>query len=140
MRLVGVSNSSSSKNLSEGFVELYLNGMWGTICDDYFDMTDAQVICRHLGFADAMAAFSRGSINNKEGPIWMDNVHCKGNESSVFQCPHNGVGLHNCVHGEDAGVVCLPSQNPILERGNYSYSNNKTDHNFCNLVLYLKRV
>ena len=40
------------------------------------------------------------------GPIHMDNVFCVGTESALFECSHNGFDNHNCIHREDAGVVC----------------------------------
>ena len=36
----------------------------------------------------------------------MDNLGCVGTETRLVDCPHNGVGLHNCVHAEDASVRC----------------------------------
>ena len=39
-------------------------------------------------------------------PIWLDNVECNGTEGLLLECPHQGLGHHDCGHDEDAGVIC----------------------------------
>ena len=92
--------------VAEGRIEVLLssNEAWGTICDDHFDYADAQVICRMLGYAGTLRVQSFGAGS---GPIWFDDVACEGDESSILECGHAGLGDSNCGHAEDIGVVCL---------------------------------
>ena len=41
------------------------------------------------------------------GEIWLDNVDCIGNETQLMMCTAQPNGIHNCDHGEDAGILCL---------------------------------
>ena len=94
----------------EGRVEILYSGSWGTVCDDSWDMNDARVACRELGYPDAASALQSAHFGAGSGEIWLDNVNCAGSEDSIENCPHNGWGSHNCGHGEDASVVCSSKQ------------------------------
>ena len=103
VRLVSPTNS-----LSSGRVEVFYNGTWETICDDSWDLQDADVVCRQLGYNGALSAPRAAAFEQGTGPIWLDDVGCFGNEKSVLQCRHQGWGVENCGHSKDAGVVCRP--------------------------------
>ena len=89
-----------------GRVEVYHDGQWGTVCDDFWDTNDARVACRQLGFSGATRQYQSAYYGEGSGPIWLDDVHCAGGEASLSSCNHNGWEIHNCGHGEDASVVC----------------------------------
>ncbi|XP_078670161.1 uncharacterized protein LOC144910683 isoform X26 [Branchiostoma floridae x Branchiostoma belcheri] len=108
IRLVG----GSRRN--EGRVEIRLgNGEWGTICDDSFDINDANVVCRQLGYGLAESYESSFYFGYGSGPIWLDEVECEGDEKNLLDCPSFGWGRHDCDHSEDVGVVCLVQCEPI---------------------------
>ena len=86
---------------------MFLKGQWGTVCDDYWGIKDADVVCRELGYSGALYAYCCANFGDGEGQILMDDVKCVGNETSFSQCSHKGVGIHNCLHSEDAGVACI---------------------------------
>ena len=91
----------------EGRVEVFYNGAWGTVCDDIWNLNNARVVCRQLGYSDAFSAPQSAHFGAGSGQIWLDDVNCVGSEYSIENCPHIGWGSHNCNHNEDAGVVCL---------------------------------
>ena len=88
----------------EGRVEGNHFGVWGTVCDDYLDLQDAMVVCCQLGYGTAVSAL--GAYGGGRGPIWYYDVRCSGHEDNLTQCGHSSLGVHDCDHSEDAGVIC----------------------------------
>jgi deleted-in-malignant-brain-tumors protein 1 len=101
---------------SEGRVEVCYNGLWGTVCDDFWSQTDAAVVCNQLNYSSFGAlAYSQAFFGQGSGPINFDDVQCLGPEDNLLQCNFNP--QHNCLHSEDAGVRCVevsPSVSPSV--------------------------
>uniref|UniRef100_A0A8C0WTX9 SRCR domain-containing protein n=1 Tax=Castor canadensis TaxID=51338 RepID=A0A8C0WTX9_CASCN len=106
---------TSGSHQCEGRVEVHYNGSWGTVCDDSWDLRDAQVVCRQLGCGGPVAALGRAHFKRGMGPIALDDMECMGTETKLWQCLHSGWFSHNCGHHEDAGVIC--SREPSSELG-----------------------
>ena len=122
---------------NEGRVEICSNSIWGTVCDDLWDTADANVACRQLGFSPTglfcaydftyqygsvtihffltgATALQRAPFGRGTGPILLDNIGCSGSETQLVDCINSGIGIHNCDHIEDAGVVCQCKQFHLL--------------------------
>ena len=131
LRLVGGVMTTEDGRLCEGRLEIYYNGAWGTICDDYWNEEEADVACRQLGFAGGSVVdpsrFIAGSTREAgyfpqgTGPIWLDDVQCTGNESGLLQCPsyRSGAAVTRCRHWEERGAAVREAQCAVdFRRGN----------------------
>ncbi|XP_041672888.1 deleted in malignant brain tumors 1 protein-like isoform X2 [Cheilinus undulatus] len=98
--------SGSGSTPCSGRVEIFSDGTWGTVCDDDWDLNDAEVVCRQLNCGTALRAPGSSLFGEGSDPILLDEVACSGNEKTITECRHNGFRNHNCGHSEDAGVVC----------------------------------
>nr|XP_020476635.1 galectin-3-binding protein [Monopterus albus] len=115
-----------SASISEGRVEVYHDGKWGTVCDDGWDMAEAQVVCRQLRFPGAKSSVAGSDYGQATGPIWLDDINCKGTENHLFTCGFKGWGISDCTHKEDVGVICETASNNMAI-GDFSSS---LDHSF----------
>uniref|UniRef100_A0A8I3WPR2 Scavenger receptor cysteine-rich type 1 protein M130 n=1 Tax=Callithrix jacchus TaxID=9483 RepID=A0A8I3WPR2_CALJA len=96
----------SGGNKCSGRIEIKFQGQWGTVCDDNFNMDHASVVCKQLECGSAISFSGSAHFGEGSGPIWFDDLVCSGNESTLWNCKHQGWGKHNCDHAEDAGVIC----------------------------------
>jgi len=102
------SSSISDVRLSNGdhgILEVYAQGVWGTVCDDWFESADLEVTCRMLGRSPGEILESGSSLYDSY-PILLDNVECDGNEATLNECAHNAIGDHNCGQSELVAIRC----------------------------------
>ena len=115
----------SSCNGDCGRVEVLHSGSWGYVCDDKFDDKDAAVVCRQLcsslgscsgAGATVVPASEYGDVSGGGGKIWLDDLECSGDETTLGDCRHHaqGWGVHDCGDWEYVGVCCPGSGLPEL--------------------------
>eukprot|EP00092_Neocalanus_flemingeri_P022918 GFUD01024846.1.p1 GENE.GFUD01024846.1~~GFUD01024846.1.p1 ORF type:complete len:622 (-),score=175.45 GFUD01024846.1:199-2064(-) len=80
---------------------VYMDGK--PVCDDGWDRNAARVACRELGFADGEPTVG-SQYGNVEDDMAMDEISCRGDESSLYECDYTS--LDDCGGAEGAGVVC----------------------------------
>lgn len=116
---------AGSTDAGSGRVEILVGDQWGTICDVFWGLADAEVVCRDLGYTGALQAtggackFPCMHVNHQlvfafvildfgqgMGPIHRTQVLCQGFEPNLFTCPSQ-LETSSCDHSMDAGVICL---------------------------------
>nr|XP_021330840.1 scavenger receptor cysteine-rich type 1 protein M130-like [Danio rerio] len=93
-------------NQCSGRLEVYHNAVWGSVCDDLWDFSDAQVVCRQLGCGAALRADGNSAFGAGEGVVWLNRVQCRGNELHLWDCPLSLNNHTDCSHKEHAGLTC----------------------------------
>ena len=92
-------------SLYEGRVEVYYNGIWGTVCtNDGWNYKYASLVCAQLGFGSSgeTANFETGT-----GTVLLEISECSLNLTFPAGCSHYGVGITvRCGHSKDVGVKC----------------------------------
>ena len=90
----------------KGRVEIFILGHWGTICDWYWNLESATVVCHQLGYLRAVGAPRSAAFGAGSGPSWYNWVQCTGTEHSLVDCRNSGLTGTACSHSQDAGVIC----------------------------------
>ena len=94
-------------NSHSGVIEILYSGSWGRVCDDEWDLLDATVACRQLGYSYALTAHEGKDVFGVgSATIILDDLKCTGEELSLFECNHRGYNTHDCTLNENAGVTC----------------------------------
>ena len=98
------SNPNSLTLLGNKATEGILHLNQKPICDDGWNIEAAHVACHQLGFSRAFQATQANQARSDE--FSLDQVKCRGNETSLMECEYLDESKEDCNSGEAAGVVC----------------------------------
>lgn len=90
----------------DGRVEVSLNGVWGRVLDDAWDLRGARVVCRQLGCGQADRAYDAPAPGRGALPVGLSRARCLGTETRLTQCNVSASPLVPAGATRDAGVVC----------------------------------
>ena len=100
-----------------------VNGVWGSVCDQGFDVTDAHVVCQQLGhpelgnnnnnnninfisFISEPFVLNNSTFGPGQYPIVYSNSACGGYENSLSDCKKQTYPNTACSQSNVAGVLC----------------------------------
>ncbi|XP_032396113.1 scavenger receptor cysteine-rich type 1 protein M130 isoform X2 [Etheostoma spectabile] len=87
---------------------------WSSVCEEDFDLQDAEVVCRELG-CGAPSVLQGALYGDMEAPVWTKEFQCRGHESALLDCDSSD--RNTCSSGKAAGLTCSESNNFQLVGG-----------------------
>lgn len=87
---------------------MFSHGVWGRVINSpsYWRKREADIVCRQLGFPEAITAVGYSAFGEGSGPVLMSRVRCRGTEKTLQQCPYRDWVNSDLGSGSEVGVIC----------------------------------
>ena len=95
-------------NNSSGLLEVYFDGEWGFVCDDGWNEVNGDVVCRILGYEDAIS--SSGFHLFSDVNYKLNFINCTGGEGSLLNCTYSPYIPNYCSVYEHVFIRCVPGK------------------------------
>ncbi|XP_066015715.1 fibroblast growth factor receptor 1-A [Pocillopora verrucosa] len=120
-----------------GRVEVFYKGKWGKICTNGWDFNDAQVICRQLGFEEALAEFIGSNVKDGNITSVMVDVSCTGEEVELASCARTDGKLNVPAQcrgdGKGSQALCQPKNKEVLGKENLYFDIGSNEILHCSI-------
>uniref|UniRef100_A0A3B4B1B7 Soluble scavenger receptor cysteine-rich domain-containing protein SSC5D n=1 Tax=Periophthalmus magnuspinnatus TaxID=409849 RepID=A0A3B4B1B7_9GOBI len=71
----GTKRLANGTGRCSGRVEVFHDGQWGTVCDDMWDIHEAEVVCRAMDCGSAQMVTFSAFFGQGDGNIWLDDLN-----------------------------------------------------------------
>ena len=85
---------------------MFYGGVNGLVCGDGWSLNNANVVCRQLGYSEAVKTTATLKSETDLEWYWIGGVECNGDEPRLFDCPSSGFGNADCPSNAIAMVTC----------------------------------
>ena len=75
-------------------------------------VTACNFLCKNVVLSGRAVAHVGGQFSDGQGPIWLDELDCDGDENNLDECNILRRGFSDCRHEEDVGVSCFHRDDP----------------------------
>ncbi|CAH3155132.1 unnamed protein product, partial [Pocillopora meandrina] len=120
-----------------GRVEVFYKGKWAKICRNKWDFNDVKVICRQLGFEEALAEFIGSDIKAEGIPFAMSDVSCTGEEFELASCDRidGKLNIPPQCQSDDKGsqALCQPKNKNVLKRNELYFDIGSREKLYCSI-------
>ena len=89
-----------------GWLEVFYNGTWGSVCRNPMEYITVSLICRQLGCGDSGSLNPSVALREGSRPQWVDGIQCRKTDTSLWQCPSDPWNYTSCSPKEEAYISC----------------------------------
>ncbi|PFX13193.1 Hemicentin-2 [Stylophora pistillata] len=119
-------------------VEVFYKGKWGKICANGWDFNDVKVICRQLGFEEALAEFIGSDVEGENITTVIFDVSCTGNEVELASCTRSDGKLHvpgQCQgDGKGSQALCQPKNKQVMGKKELFFDIGSNENLHCSIL------
>ena len=89
-----------------GWLEVFYNGTWGSVCRSSMKDTTVSIICSQLGCGDSGSLNFSVALREGSRPRWVDGIRCQNTDTSLWLCPSDPWNCSSCSPKEEAYISC----------------------------------
>ncbi|OWK04066.1 hypothetical protein Celaphus_00013944 [Cervus elaphus hippelaphus] len=88
-----------------GWLEVFYNGTWGSVCHSPMDDITVSMICRQLGCGDSGTLSSSVALREGSRPQRVDGIRCRKTNTSFWHCSSDPWNYNSCFPKEEAYIT-----------------------------------
>ncbi|XP_072810731.1 antigen WC1.1-like [Vicugna pacos] len=94
-----------------GWLEVFYNGTWGSVCRSHMEELTLSIVCSQLGCGDRGQLDTSVALREGSRPRWVDLIQCRRTDTSLWECPSDPWKYNSCSPKDEAYLSCAGRRN-----------------------------